>query len=64
MTNKAFSRALGRVLHRPAFAPVPEFAVRILYGQMAEIVAEGQRAVPGARSSSATSSATRTSSRR
>jgi NAD dependent epimerase/dehydratase family enzyme len=25
---------------------VPEFAVRTLYGQMAEIVAEGQRAVP------------------
>jgi uncharacterized protein (TIGR01777 family) len=46
VTNKAFSRALGRVLHRPAFAPVPAFAVRVLYGQMAEIVSEGQRAVP------------------
>jgi uncharacterized protein (TIGR01777 family) len=46
VTNKDFSKALGKVLHRPAFAPVPEFAVRTLYGQMAEIVAEGQRAVP------------------
>jgi NAD dependent epimerase/dehydratase family enzyme len=46
VTNKAFSRALGHVLGRPAFAPVPELAVRALYGQMAEIVAEGQRAVP------------------
>lgn len=45
-TNKEFSKALGRAIHRPAFAPVPGFAVRILYGQMAEIVTEGQRAVP------------------
>lgn len=45
-TNRTFSRALGRAIRRPAFAPVPAFAVRILYGQMAEIVTEGQRAVP------------------
>jgi uncharacterized protein (TIGR01777 family) len=44
--TKDFSRALGRVLRRPAFAPVPGFAVRVLYGQMAEIVINGQRAVP------------------
>ena len=46
VTNKAFSGALGRALKRPAFAPVPAFAIRLLYGQMAEIVTEGQRAVP------------------
>lgn len=46
VTNKAFSKALGRALHRPAFAPVPAFAIRLLYGDMAEIVTEGQRAVP------------------
>ncbi len=45
-TNKAFSRALGRALHRPAFAPVPGLAVRALYGEMADIVLSGQRAVP------------------
>jgi uncharacterized protein (TIGR01777 family) len=45
-TNRDFSRALGRALHRPAFAPVPGLAVRLLYGEMAEIVTEGQRAVP------------------
>jgi uncharacterized protein (TIGR01777 family) len=45
-TNRDFSRALGRALHRPAFAPVPGFAVRILYGAMAEIVTTGQRAIP------------------
>ncbi len=46
VTNKVFSKALGRALHRPAVAPVPALAIRLLYGQMAEIVTEGQRAVP------------------
>ena len=46
VTNKAFSKALGRALRRPAFAPVPGLAVRVLYGEMAEIVTKGQRVVP------------------
>ena len=46
VTNQAFSKALGRALHRPAFAPVPGLAVRALYGEMAEIVTKGQRVVP------------------
>jgi uncharacterized protein len=46
VTNKTFSKALGRALHRPAFAPVPALAVRSLYGQMAEIVTSGQRVIP------------------
>jgi uncharacterized protein (TIGR01777 family) len=46
VTNRAFSKALGRALHRPAVAPVPGLAVRALYGEMAEIVTKGQRAVP------------------
>ena len=48
VTNKEFSSALGRVLHRPAFAPVPGLAVKALYGEMAMIVTTGQRAVPTA----------------
>ena len=46
VTNKAFSKALGRALHRPAFAPVPALAVRTLYGEMSEIVTKGQRVIP------------------
>jgi uncharacterized protein (TIGR01777 family) len=45
-TNRELSRALGRALRRPAFAPVPGLAVRVLYGDMAQIVTEGQRAIP------------------
>jgi uncharacterized protein len=46
-TNREFSRALGRALRRPAIFPVPALAVRLLYGDMAEIVLVGQRIVPG-----------------
>jgi uncharacterized protein (TIGR01777 family) len=46
VTNRDFSRALGRALRRPAFAPVPALAVRALYGDMADIVTTGQHAVP------------------
>jgi uncharacterized protein len=46
VTNKELSRTLGRVLRRPAFAPVPALAVKTLYGEMASIVTTGQRAVP------------------
>ncbi len=46
VTNGEFSRALGRALGRPAVLPVPGVAVKLLYGEMAEIVTTGQRAVP------------------
>ncbi len=46
VTNKELSKTLGKVLKRPAFAPVPALAVKTLYGEMAEIVTTGQRVVP------------------
>jgi uncharacterized protein (TIGR01777 family) len=46
VTNKVFSTALGRALHRPAIAPIPGAAIRVLYGDMAEIVTTGQRVLP------------------
>jgi uncharacterized protein (TIGR01777 family) len=46
VTNKTFSKALGHALHRPAVTPIPGAAIRLLYGDMAEIVTTGQRAVP------------------
>lgn len=47
VTNRELSRALGRVLRRPAVAPVPALALRALYGEMAQIVTTGVRMVPG-----------------
>jgi uncharacterized protein len=46
VTNRELSQALGRALHRPAFLPVPGAALRLLYGEMAEIVTTGARVVP------------------
>jgi uncharacterized protein len=46
VTNAELSRTLGRVLNRPAVLPVPAFALKLLYGEMAQIVLTGQRVVP------------------
>lgn len=44
--NRELSRTLGRVLHRPAVLPIPALAIKALYGDMAQIVTTGVRAVP------------------
>jgi uncharacterized protein (TIGR01777 family) len=45
LTNAEFSRVAGRVLRRPAFVPVPAFALRLLFGEMSTVLLEGQRAI-------------------
>jgi uncharacterized protein (TIGR01777 family) len=46
VTGAELSRALGRALHRPSFMPVPGALIRLLYGEMAQIIIEGQNVVP------------------
>ncbi len=48
VTNVEFSQTLGKVLHRPAFAAVPAFATKLLFGpEMAEeTVLTSQRVLP------------------
>jgi len=46
VTNAELSRTLGRVLKRPAVLPVPAIALKLLYGDMAQIVTTGQRPLP------------------
>jgi uncharacterized protein (TIGR01777 family) len=46
VTNRDFSRALGRALHRPSFLRTPGFALRMLLGEVADAVTTGQRVVP------------------
>lgn len=46
VTNREFSRALAVALRRPALLPVPALALRLLYGEMAQIVTTGVRALP------------------
>jgi uncharacterized protein (TIGR01777 family) len=46
-TNAQFSHTLGEVLHRPALATVPEFAVKLMFGEMGEeTLLSGQRVLP------------------
>jgi uncharacterized protein (TIGR01777 family) len=44
--NVDFERAIGQVMHRPAIIPTPALAIRLLFGEMAITVLEGQRVVP------------------
>jgi len=47
VTQREFARALGRQLRRPAVAPMPAFAARLLLGEFAdEILLHGQRVLP------------------
>jgi uncharacterized protein (TIGR01777 family) len=47
VTNREFSKALGRVLGRPAIVPVPKLALKARFGdELGEVAAGGQRAVP------------------
>jgi hypothetical protein len=47
VTNEEFSKTLGSVLSRPAIFPVPAFAARLAFGEMAdELLLAGQRVEP------------------
>jgi len=47
VTNAELSHTLGEVLHRPALATVPEFAVKLMFGEMGEeTLLSGQRVMP------------------
>jgi uncharacterized protein len=44
--NSDFSKTLGRVLHRPSLLPVPAVGLKLMYGEMSEIVTTGARVLP------------------
>ena len=47
VTNRDFSRVFGRVLHRPAILPMPAFAARLVFGEMADaLLLSSQRVKP------------------
>ncbi|HEX6505308.1 MAG TPA: TIGR01777 family oxidoreductase [Terriglobales bacterium] len=47
VTNAVFTKTLASVLHRPGFFPVPAFAARLVFGQMAdELLLSSQRVEP------------------
>lgn len=46
VTNAEFTKTLGRVLRRPTVLPVPGFALKLAFGELAEALLTGQRAMP------------------
>jgi uncharacterized protein (TIGR01777 family) len=52
VTMREFCATLGRVMHRPSWAPVPAAALRLLVGEMADLLLTGQRVLPAAAQSS------------
>jgi uncharacterized protein (TIGR01777 family) len=48
VTNADFTKALGAAVKRPAVLPMPGFALRVLFGEMSEILLASQRVLPKA----------------
>ena len=48
VTNADFTRELARALHRPAIFPVPAVALKLIFGEMSEVLLGGQRVLPKA----------------
>ena len=47
VTQKQYAKVLGKVLRRPAFAPAPGFALKLMFGELAQaLVLDGQRVLP------------------
>ncbi len=48
VTNADFTQTLAKTLHRPAIFPVPAFGLKVLFGEMSEILLASQRILPAA----------------
>lgn len=48
VVNAEFTRILGAAVHRPAIFPVPAFGLRLLFGEMSEVLLNSQRVLPKA----------------
>ena len=44
--NGKLAKSIGKAMGRPSWFPIPGFALRLAFGEVAEVVLEGQRAVP------------------
>lgn len=46
VTNDQFGRTLAKVLNRPHWFPVPSFMMKLLFGELATLLLDGQRVIP------------------
>jgi len=45
-TNKGLTQALGKTLHRPTLFPVPLFVLKLIFGEGAKVLTDGQKVIP------------------
>lgn len=45
-TNKGITSAMGRALHRPTLLAIPEFILRLRFGEGAQTLTKGQHVIP------------------
>ncbi len=46
LRNEEMTKIIGKVLKRPTFFPVPKFALKLLYGELADVIMASARVVP------------------
>lgn len=46
VTNSEFTNALGKAMHRPSWLRVPPFMLKLMFGEGASLLLEGQRVIP------------------
>jgi uncharacterized protein len=46
VTNREFSKTLGKVINRPAFTPAPPPVLKVMFGELSSLVLTGQRVIP------------------
>jgi uncharacterized protein (TIGR01777 family) len=46
VTNSIFTKALGKILNRPTIIPLPETILKLIFGEGATILTNGQRVLP------------------
>ena len=48
VTNYTFTKTLGTWLHRPTFFTLPEFLLKLMFGEMSTLLIDGQKVLPQA----------------
>ncbi|MGP5211117.1 TIGR01777 family oxidoreductase [Psychrobacter alimentarius] len=48
VTNHTFTKTLGSHLHRPTFFTLPEFLLKLMFGEMSTLLIDGQKVLPQA----------------
>jgi uncharacterized protein len=46
VSQKAFNQCAARLLHRPCILPTPAWPLRLMLGEQADLLLEGQKVVP------------------